>query len=793
MEKSELIKLKNKRGLAFYLNLWILPMLITVFGVMLYYNYSVSRDLLVKSVEENTRNLTNSAINKSEGIFSVIEKIALNAKYYFEQGNVSNEEAVCLLQEIVKENDEIFGSCIALRPDTVNGIIKYDAPYCWKTSEGLKIKNLNSESYNYTEADWFSIPYSTHKAIWSEPYYDEGGGDTLMTTFSVPIYSNDNDTNSFIAVLTIDVSLDWLNKIINGIKIFDTGFAFLISPSGNIVAHSDTSLIMDKNFMEIARKSGDKQLTEIATDMMAGNSGFKQLQSHFVREPSWIYYSVLDNNDWSLAFVFPEAELYEDLQVLNRRLLMIFGFGIFLLVIFISYISRKITKPIRTMADLMNKDGENFITDAIPEVLGSSEIETLNKSFRRLQSELIAYISDLDNVNKEKERIESEINIAYKVQQSMLPKFNKSLEFDSALLIDGRLEPAREVGGDFYDFCKIDDKHIYFAIGDVSGKGMGAALFMSIAITLLRAYVKIFGDDICTIINKTSEYLHKNNNRKYFVTMFIGILDVDTGIIQYINAGHNPPIIMRAKENAELISGTHLPPLGIIYKKNQKMGTLQLKANDSILLYTDGLTEALNDKNEMYSLEDLISLLNNIKGQPPIDLINSIKQENLKFANGAEQYDDITMLSIQYNSPVRNAKEVFSKTMTISYEQFESMRIELETILTANGIDAKTLNRLILVLEELVTNIIKYGEYDAANSMFAVSASIIDDEIAIELSDNSAEFDYSDYMNQSNPAQSRKTIGGRGLVLVRKITSNFEYKRINNNNVMKFNIKIEKK
>ena len=140
-------------------------MLIAVFGVMLYYNYSVSRDLLVKSVEENTRNLTNSAINKSEGIFSVIEKIALNAKYYFEQGNVSNEDAISLLQEIVKGNDEIFGSCIALRPDTVNGKIKYDAPYCWKTSDGLKIKNLNTESYNYTEADWFSIPLSTHEHL----------------------------------------------------------------------------------------------------------------------------------------------------------------------------------------------------------------------------------------------------------------------------------------------------------------------------------------------------------------------------------------------------------------------------------------------------------------------------------------------------------------------------------------------------------------------------------------------------------------------------------------------------
>jgi sigma-B regulation protein RsbU (phosphoserine phosphatase) len=197
----------------------------------------------------------------------------------------------------------------------------------------------------------------------------------------------------------------------------------------------------------------------------------------------------------------------------------------------------------------------------IPEIKESTEIVMLNDSFRYLQKELKRYISHLKDVTIAKERIESELQIASKLQLSMLPDANKANVFKNKIDITSYMQAAKEVGGDFYDYFFIDRSHLFFAIGDVSGKGMGAALFMSSTITLLRAYAKIAGNDLCRILQLTSDYLQQNNPEKYFVTLFTGILSLETKELTYLNAGHNYPVILSEDAEIILINHTHMLPL----------------------------------------------------------------------------------------------------------------------------------------------------------------------------------------------------------------------------------------
>ena len=268
----------------------ILSIVIIVFSLLITYNYFVSRNLLLKNVKEITRNLTSSAINKSEGFFLGIEKIAINSALFISKDDYFFENTKSVLSDMLVSNTDIFGTCIAYKPTISNGDTILNAPYGWKTNSGLHFKNLGNNDYNYLLWDWYTIPANESRNVWSEPYYDQGGGNILMTTFSVPSYRILGDTSTFVGVLTIDVSLKWLNEMLSSMRFFDSGFAFLISSKGNIISHPDTSLVMKKDVIQLARELNDEQFENLAHKMLDGQEGFEVVDKGFFKEKSLVYY-----------------------------------------------------------------------------------------------------------------------------------------------------------------------------------------------------------------------------------------------------------------------------------------------------------------------------------------------------------------------------------------------------------------------------------------------------------------------------------------------------------------------
>lgn len=251
------------------------------------------------------------------------------------------------------------------------------------------------------------------------------------------------------------------------------------------------------------------------------------------------------------------------------------------------------------------------------------------------------------NISVEKERIGAELNVATKIQASMLPcifpAFPNRKEFD----IYASMLPAKEVGGDFYDFFLIDDDKLAVVIADVSGKGVPAALFMVIAKTLLKNNAQ-YGKSPKEVFETVNDLLCENNEAGMFVTAFMGILDIPTGLFTYVNAGHNPPMIKRMGENCEWLPtkpGFVLAGMdGMSYKQDE----ITLKQGDVLFMYTDGVTEAVNRQDELFTEPRLLEVANRHKDSELRELLTNIKSEIDLFANGAEQADDITMLAVRY-------------------------------------------------------------------------------------------------------------------------------------------------
>jgi len=478
--------LKNS-GIAFRLAFLILTSSTLIFGGIFGYNYYFSRKIIEKDIMANAENLTLSAVNKIEAVVSAVEKIPENLAYFLEYTGCDGEETLKLLRSVVAGNSEIYGATIAFEPYSFNKDFLYYAPYFCKSGGEIKLSYLGNDSYRYFYWDWYQIPKELKRPVWSEPYYDEGGGNIIMSTYSVPFYKNTGGERKFAGVVTADMSLLWLQDIVSSIKIGKTGYAFLISRNGVFVTHPEKDVIMNETIFSLAEARKDPLLRKTGKNMISGNSGFVPFTSILTRKKCWMAYAGIPSTGWSLGALFPQNELTRDIRNLSRLVFVFGGIGFIFLFLVISLIAGSITRPLRNLARATRDIGKGNLDFKLLPVKTKDEVGDLSASFAYMRDALKKYIKELTETTKVKERIESELKIAHNIQMGIVPKafppFPSRKEFD----IYATLVPAREVGGDFYDFFFVDEDRLCFVIGDVSGKGVPAAIFMAMAKALIKA------------------------------------------------------------------------------------------------------------------------------------------------------------------------------------------------------------------------------------------------------------------------------------------------------------------
>lgn len=394
-------KIIRSRGLAYKMILYIFSGIALIFFLIFVYNYQISRKIVRKNLITNAENLTSLAVARVEKVLNSVAKIPHNFSGIMESSGYSEEEIKKLLFEIIHNNPEIYGTAMAFEPYFHDAGKKYYAPYFYREADTINFKYIGDERYDYFSQDWYQIPRELNRPMWSEPYYDEGAGNVIMSTYSVPIYTYHDGQQQFIGILTADISLDWLQEFMNSLKIYATGYGFMISSNGTIVTHPDKELIMNETIFSIADSQGSPILRKIGKNMVHGEVSFAEFEYRNVHtgKRSWLAYAPVPLNNWSVGIVFPVDEFMGDINNLVRRLLIFCLIGLLILLTMLILISNSITRPLRTLTKAAGKFAQGDFNIELPEIQSRDEIGTLNDSFIYMQNELAKTIRDLKDAS----------------------------------------------------------------------------------------------------------------------------------------------------------------------------------------------------------------------------------------------------------------------------------------------------------------------------------------------------------------------------------------------------------
>ena len=525
-----------------------------------------------------------------------------------------------------------------------------------------------SEIFDYDPRTrpWYQSAAAANTSVFFDLYSHTNLGKYQRFGCAAPYYDS---TGAIAGVVGLDVPNTDIYKSIEDTTIGENGFSFVMNKNGEVIfsSHEIKDLRSNENKYDV-RTNKEKTLANAATKMVNGESGI--LPVIVGGEEYFIAFAPMKSIGWSFATLTPRkdiAKAAEDsrkyflaqVESFNSRLqgevlFMTLIAGLIVAGLMYAFftaskkISARFVKPIHKLSDGVREiSSGNF--DKKLDIHTGDEIEHLAVCFNAMTAELKTYMANLTKVTAEKERIATELDVATEIQNGMLPKdFPAREDFE----LFATMTPAKEVGGDFYDFYFIDETHLAITVADVSGKGIPAALFMVITKTVLNNFAESFyrQNGLAPVVAAANEQLCANNEAMMFVTAFVGVLDLETGEFTYVNAGHNPPVLYRAEENSctflDVKKNFVMGPMDGIPFAEQK---ISLKRGDLLFLYTDGVTEALNVAEEEYLPERLINFMNSTDCTADLQtLLKNIRGDLAKHVGEAEQSDDITMFALRF-------------------------------------------------------------------------------------------------------------------------------------------------
>lgn len=634
------MKSHRYHSLAARLSLWIVSLGAIIFISVLSTNYFLSRLLLEDYVNDLAITATSSTIRKIETRLYAVSSNADSLASVISNTEVSENQIHQTIKAFLDTNSTIFGITVALEPHVLIESLGDFSPYYYRKENNIAFSDLADSQYQYRNRPWYSESKTENAAVWSEPYLDVGGGNIFMVTYSTPIHLADGKT--FAGVATADINLTLLDEIVKQIKIGETGYGFILSSNDTVIAHPDKSLNMIKLDETNVKAENWKRYLKSKTD--SSSAYFKTL-CYDREEHCWIAIETLGNTGWKVIIVIPEQELIAKINKLTMKISIIAFAGLLILVFVVVLVTRHFTKPLGSLA-LATKDiGLGNLDAELPEPIRKDEIGSLTNDFSSMRLALKKYITRLKETTAKQQKLESEIQIAKDIQMSMIPGGGNVSITKNNYQLYCLLRPARSVGGDLY-YYQQSGQQLDFFIGDVSDKGVPAALFMAKTVTLYTRALKEKLTPGQTLV-MMNDLLTQNNDACMFVTALCGSIDLNTGIIVMANAGHMNPVSKNRLQTKEYeIQGA--TALGLIDGVEYHDVKFRLDKNTSLIMYTDGISEAHDSDGSQYTDERLIRLIDSIHSSSIEDIGKNIIKSVDDFAAGTEQFDDITLLIIRY-------------------------------------------------------------------------------------------------------------------------------------------------
>ena len=635
-------KIKLRNSISGRLTLGVITVSALIFTLTCTVFIRMAANKVREEATKNAHTELTSTIHQIDAVLNAVEIAVENTAWLVPYRLSSPDFMYDITERILQNNDFICGSAVAFEPDYYTSEGHYFSPYSYRDENGqIKSKQLGNDTYDYHYMDWYQIPKLLREPYWSEPYYDDGGGEMMMTTYSKPLF---DEFGNLYAIITADLSLEWLTELVGGIQAFKNSYNLMVSRNASFIVHPDHSLILNETIYSSTYGDDDESLKKMQEDMANCRAG------EVLRDKDggkfFVFYSPVETTCWSVAIVCPRSELYIGVKKL-RGILIILGLISLILMLYLSYNGiRTVVAPVEDFSNVAKKIANGEFNVELPQIQSQDELKELHDSFEYLQHSLVQYIEELQSTTANKERIESELRIAHGIQMGMLPKTFPAFPEREDLSLAAKVLPAKEVGGDLYDFF-IENEKLYFIIGDVSGKGIPASLVMAVTCRLFRS-VATYHDKPDEIMFSLNNSLSDGNESNMFCTAFLGVLDLKTGSLSYCNAGHNAPLIIENNGNVSALNVEPNLPLGLFTDFPYQGQETTVNKETMLYLFTDGVNEAENNNMEQFSDERLMELLKNNSGNEPKDIIKETFAEVQRHADGANQSDDITAMCIKF-------------------------------------------------------------------------------------------------------------------------------------------------
>ena len=710
--------------------------------------YFYAQEGILQAVENRAQGELRIKSLKIQNVMNEIEVAVREMAWAVERDLDRPDSMVVITRRLLSDNSIIVGSAVAFEPNYYKKRGLQFAPYSYRNNGVVISKQLGTSEYNYHNMEWYAVPMETGTGHWSEPYFDKGGGEMMMSTYSIPIRDKNGEK---VAVLTADVSLDWFSTIINEKHSGSPSQNIIISRTGKVMAAPEDLYIMRTTIQQLTEGLNDTSYRQVNRNMMAGQSGQAEIEgndgdTYYVfytpislsNDTSYLSANEEDDSGWSMAVICSDREIYTGLRtvLLHLNLLLIVGLA---LMGFIVY---------RTA-----KSGKRF-----------------------------------SQIRAEKERFKNDLRVANNIQSGMLPKKFPPFPEREDVDVFGSLVSAREVGGDLYDFY-IRDEKLFFCIGDVSGKGVPASLVMAVTRSLFRVVSgRVSNPDI--ILAAINNAMTEMNETNMFVTLLAGVLDLPTGRLRYSNAGHCPPIIFDPSNGngVQLLPVDPNIPIGLVKDWKYTLQNVQIDPPATIFLYTDGLSEAEDSHHNMFGTERMLKVMNSIHADAkltPMAVIKAMNHSVEAFVNGAEQNDDLTMLAIRYTKQNREIRLLRNLTLPNDVEEIPKLATFVEKVCVALDIDDYTTTQLNLAMEEAVVNVINYAYPIGKKGNIEIEAQANEVRLKFTITDSGKAFDPTARKDvDTNLAAEDRPIGGLGIHLIRQIMDSINYERVEDKNVL---------
>ena len=534
------------------------------------------------------------------------------------------------------------------------------------------LEDGSMKKYDARTRHWYQQAEAEGKLCFSDVEVDATTG-KMNIVCAMPIYGPDG---KLAAVAGADV---YLNDIMQSLGSSDVegGFRAAVNHDGHVLFTTSTEPEFQARISAEAadlRTGENAELGQLVTDALEDRTDVR-----IVKLGSGNYYMMgipLKTVSWTLITAFSEERAEKPVEMLQEKyteiqseatsnyrqkannsktiaFICIAGLAALLLLNTV-IVGKRIVRPLNKITKRITELGEENPEFKMEETFRTGdEIEVLAESFAKLSHETVQYVGEVRRVTAENERIGTELNLARRIQAEMLPNIFPPFPERTDMNIYASMQPAKEVGGDFYDFFLIDNEHLGLVMADVSGKGVPAALFMMAAKILVQNHT-MNGGSPAEVLQKVNNQICQKNKEQMFVTVWLGILDLKTGLLTAANAGHEYPILQREDGRYEVVKDKHGFVVGGLEGVKYKDYTLQMKKGMKLFVYTDGIPEATNEAGEFYGTERLLETLNKHQEEDPTSVIQKVHEDMKEFVGDAAQFDDVTMMCVEFIGPEEN-------------------------------------------------------------------------------------------------------------------------------------------